>query len=336
MKLLIVTDAWLPQTNGVVTTLSNVITELRGLGHQVDVIEPSLFHTLPLPGYSEIRVAPGPWRRMGELVRGLAPDAIHIATEGPLGVAARAWSVRRQIPFTTSLHTKFPEYLHDRTGLPLSVGYRFMRWFHRPAARVLVTTRHHRDELAAKGFSNLVVWGRGVDVERFRPLPRSVADRPRLLYVGRVASEKNIEAFLALGIDADKVVVGDGPERKALEARFPGAAWLGYRYGEALTREYARADAFVFPSRTDTFGLVMLEAMACGTPVAAYPVTGPLDVVSEGVNGALDTDLGEAVRRALAVSRTNCREFALRHSWRTVAERLARNAVAVTDSEQAA
>lgn len=336
MKLLIVTDAWAPQTNGVVTTLRSVIAELRGLGHQVDVIEPSLFQTLPLPGYSEIRIAPGPWRRMGELTRSLAPEAIHIATEGPLGMAARAWAVRRRAPFTTSLHTKFPEYLHDRTGLPLGVGYRFMRWFHRPAARVLVTTRHHRDELAAKGFGNLVVWGRGVDVERFRPLPRSVAERPRLLYVGRVASEKNIEAFLALDIEANKVVVGDGPEREALQRRFPGAAWLGYRYGDDLTREYAQADAFVFPSRTDTFGLVMLEAMACGTPVAAYPVTGPVDVVSEVMNGALDTDLSEAVRRALAVPRESCREFALQHSWRAVAERLARNAVATSPLEQAA
>ena len=217
------------------------------------------------------------------------------------------------------------EYVHERTRLPLSVGYRFLRWFHRPGECTLVTTSSHRRELEARGFEHLRVWGRGVDTSRFRPLAkRVVRRRPRLLYVGRVAVEKNIEAFLSLPVDADKVVVGDGPHRADYQRRFPEAEWCGYRYGEELVASYADADAFVFPSVMDTFGLVMLEAMACGTPVAAFPVTGPGDVVRDGVNGALDEDLGRAVERALDVSRQSCRDFALASDWRAVAERFLR------------
>ena len=321
MKILIVSDAWSPQTNGVVTTLQNVVAELRGLGHAVDVVHPGLFPTLPLPGYAEIRIAGAPWG-LQAMIDESAPNALHIATEGPLGFAARRCAIRRGRPFTTSLHTKFPEYVRDRTGLPPAVGYRFLRWFHRPSECVLVTTRHHRAELESWGLTNLVVWGRGVDTRRFRPLPRTPRSRPRLLYVGRVAAEKNLEAFLSLPTDAEKTVVGDGPSRVGLQRLYPHARWLGYRFGDELVRQYAEADALVFPSRTDTFGLVMLEAIACGTPVAAYPVTGPIDVVEQGVTGALDADLGRAVERALSLPRQGCRERALEQDWRSVALRL--------------
>lgn len=302
----------------------NLANQLEALGHGLTVIEPGRFPTVPLPGYSEIALAATPWR-VPDLIEAADADAVHIATEGPLGLAARGHLVRAKIPFTTSLHTKFPEYVHERTRIPLSFGYRFLRWFHRPGECTLVTTSSHRRELEARGFEHLRVWGRGVDTSRFRPLARRVVRRrPRLLYVGRVAVEKNIEAFLSLPVDADKVVVGDGPHRADYQRRFPEAEWCGYRYGEALVQSYADADAFVFPSVTDTFGLVMLEAMACGTPVAAFPVTGPGDVVRDGVNGALDEDIGRAVERALDVSRQSCRDFALASDWRAVAERFLR------------
>ncbi len=321
-RLLIVSDAWEPQTNGVVTTLKSVIGHLPELGFEVQVLHPGLFATVPLPSYPEIRVARDPWR-LAAMVESFRPDTVHLATEGPLGLSARRYLTRRGIPFTTSLHTKFPEYVHERVSLPLSVGYRYLRWFHRPASSVLCTTESHRGELARWGIGNLVVWGRGVDTGRFRPAPRRPRTRPRLLYVGRVAVEKNIEAFLQLNLDADKRIVGDGPARADLQRRFPGAEWLGFRHGEELVAEYADADVFVFPSRTDTFGLVMLEAMACGTPVAGYPVTGPRDVVVPGVTGCLDDDLQAAVERALSVDRAGCRADALTRDWRQVAQRLA-------------
>jgi glycosyltransferase involved in cell wall biosynthesis len=330
-RLLIVSDAWAPQTNGVVTTLKAVIDHLPDLGFEVRVVHPGEFATVPLPSYPEIRVARDPWKVAGVL-ESYRPDTVHLATEGPLGLWARRALCRRLIPFTTSLHTKFPEYVNERVAMPLAVGYRYLRWFHRPSSAVLCTTESHRRELARWGMGNLVVWGRGVDTDRFRPLPRSSRRRPRLLYVGRVAVEKNIEAFLQLTVDADKVVVGDGPARAELARRYPQVAWLGFRHGDELVAAYADADVFVFPSRTDTFGLVMLEAMACGTPVAAYPVTGPRDVVVSGRTGSLHDDLGEAVRRALAVDREGCRDHALTQGWRQVAERLATHLCLVGDS----
>lgn len=322
-RLLLVTDAWSPQTNGVVTTLNAVIERLPALGITPHVIHPGLFSSIGLPGYREIPLVINLWR-LPSMLREIDADTVHIATEGPLGMAARAFMVQQGLPFTTSLHTKFPEYFHERVGTPLSVGYRIIRWFHRPATRTLCTTASHRDELRSWGLRNLVVWSRGVDTERFRPDPtRTLNARPRLLFVGRVSVEKNIEAFLGLDIDADKIIVGDGPARAELERRYPNARWLGIRKGEPLVREYARADAFVFPSRTDTFGLVMLEANACGTPVAAYPVTGPKDVVVQGRNGALNEDLGTAVRQALLVSRSSCRGVALENDWEKIAARFA-------------
>ncbi|MEM9620614.1 MAG: glycosyltransferase family 1 protein [Pseudomonadota bacterium] len=321
-RLLLITDAWVPQTNGVVTTLSMMTRHLPAFGIDVEVIHPGMFKTWPLPSYPEIRVA----RNIGslkEFIQAAAPDSIHIATEGLLGLAARRYCRRHGYAFTTSLHTKFPEYVNVRFGLPLKLGYRALRWFHSAATNTMVTTESHRQELHDWGLRNLAVWSRGVDTQLFVPDPDFIRkEPPRLLYVGRVAVEKNIEAFLQLDLHAQKVVVGDGPARAELQAKYPDAVWLGYRKGEALVQEYAAADAFVFPSRTDTFGLVMLEAMACGTPVAAYPVTGPIDVVQDGVNGWLHNDLGQAIADALQVDRRDCRRYAQSHDWQAIAQRL--------------
>ncbi|MDA1075731.1 MAG: glycosyltransferase family 1 protein [Proteobacteria bacterium] len=322
-KLLIVTDAWSPQINGVVTTFTEVIPRLRSLGVETSVVHPGMFKTFPMPGYPEIRLARNPWL-VKKLITDAGADAVHVATEGPLGVYARNWLQRKGVRFTTSLHTKFPEYLHERSGLPISTGYRFLRWFHQAAAVTLCTTNSHRRELQHHGLSHLRVWGRGVDTELFRPARhRGTGPRPVLLYVGRISVEKNLEAFLSLDIDAELRVAGDGPARRDLEHRYPDAVWLGYRTGQALVDEYARADVFVFPSRTDTFGLVMLEAMACGTPVAAYPVTGPVDVIDNDFNGYMSTSLLDAVQRALVLDRANCRTAAQAYSWQVVADRFA-------------
>ena len=320
MKLMIITDAWKPQINGVVTTLINVMHRLEREGVRMDVIHPGRFKTVPLPGYPEISLAINPWR-LGELIEAYQPDTIHIATEGPLGLMARQYLNRRSLAFTTSLHTKFPEYLAARYRLPLGWGYRFLRWFHRPAAATLVTTESHRRELHDWGLERLVVWGRGVDTNLFTPKPRVANNEPVLLYVGRVAVEKNLEAFLSLKVRGHKVVVGDGPQREALQRQYPAVIWRGYLQGQGLAKAYTEADVLVFPSLTDTFGLVMLEAMACGTPVAAFPVTGPRDVIREGFNGALDEDLSRAVERALRIPRERVRAFAEDHDWRAIARR---------------
>lgn len=333
-RLLVITDAWAPQTNGVVTTLRSVIRHMPSLGYRVQVLHPGLFATLSLPSYPEIKVVREPWKLAGR-IEAYRADTVHIATEGPLGLAARRYLCRRGRSFTTSLHTKLPEYVNQRVALPLSVGYRYLRWFHRPAANVLCTTASHRDELERWGMSNLVVWGRGVDTECFRPRPCERRLRPRLLYVGRVAVEKNVEAFLNLPVNAEKVVVGDGPARENLQRRYPDVHWRGFRHCAELVDAYADADVLVFPSRTDTFGLVMLEAMACGTPVAAYPVTGPRDVVLPGVTGSLHEDLGTAVAQALEVDREGCRAHAVTQDWRRVAERMAGCLCAADSRERA-
>ena len=322
MKIVIVTDAWHPQTNGVVTTYENTIAELEAMGHTVEVIEPSAYRHVGIPTYSEIRVSINCFD-VGKRIMDARPDAVHIATEGPLGWSARRFLKRVGVAFTTSVHTKFPEYAQARTGLPLSWGYAVMRRFHAPASSVLCTTETQKRELEGWGLRRLTAWGRGVDTERFRPDPGFEPDpgNPVLLYVGRVAVEKNITAFLEADVPGRKVVVGDGPQREQVEKRFPDVEFAGYRYGDELVAYFARADVFVFPSLTDTFGLVMLEANACGTPVAAFPVTGPNDVVVDGVTGALDEDLSAAIRRALACDRAACRAHAETRSWRAVAQR---------------
>ena len=328
MRLALVSDAWLPQVNGVVRTLDRVRREVEALGHEVRVYSPDQFRTLPCPTYPEIRLAVDHWRKMGRQLDDFAPEAVHIATEGPLGLTARSVCLKRGWPFTTSYHTKFPEYVNARAPVPVSWGYRFMRWFHRPSKGVMVATPTIRAELEAQGFDNVKSWSRGVDTALFHPENQPALDLPRpiYLYVGRVAVEKNIEDFLGLEISSgSKVVVGDGPQRAALEQRYPDAVFTGAKFGEELARHYASADVFVFPSRTDTFGLVMLEAMASGVPVAAYPVPGPLDVVSDHPVGALHENLSEAVKRTTGISRQDCRDYALRFSWTACAEQFLGN-----------
>lgn len=318
LKVLIVTDAWAPQVNGVVRTLEILGRDLRNLGHEVRYATPEGRFTVPLPTYKEIRLALFPRRSLENEIRDYAPDAIHIATEGTLGLSARAICVKYGIPYTTSFHTRFPEYVRARFPfIPEETVYRFLRWFHAPATAMMVATQSLKREMESHGFKNLRIWSRGVDVERFRPIAdaRFPFDGPVFLYVGRVAVEKNIEAFLALDLPGTKVVIGDGPAKATLERKFPDAKFLGQKTGEELVRAYCASDVFVFPSRTDTFGLVILEALACGVPVAAYPVQGPLDVVDGAPVAALDEDLRAACLAALTIPEDSCRTFALSRSW---------------------
>lgn len=327
MKILFITDAWYPQINGVVRTLSTTGVELEKMGHRVGFIGPDQFRTLPLPGYKEIRVAVRPRRRLERLINEFAPQAIHIATEGPLGWAARAVCRERKLAYTTSYHTRFPEYLAERAPVPLGLSYAMLRRFHRLSSAVMVATPSISSSLAARGFSNLRRWTRGVDTELFRPRDKDfISDtRPISLYVGRVAVEKNIEAFLALDTPGTKYVVGGGPKLTTLQRRHPEVRFVGPRQGEELAQYYAAADVFVFPSKTDTFGLVMLEALACGVPVAAYPVAGPLDVIGDSGTGVLDWDLGRAVEGALKIDPEHCRDYALSQSWQAAARQFLSN-----------
>jgi len=317
MKLLLVTDAWAPQVNGVVRSLSRTREHMAAAGHEVRVVSPQGQRTLPCPSYPEIRLTLRPAQALRRVVAGRRFDAVHIATEGPLGIAARAWCRREGIRFTTSYHTRFPEYLRMRAPVPLAAGYSLMRWFHGPAARTLVRTETQRRLLAERGLRDLRIWPGAVDTHLFRPLGKDALDLPRpiSMYMGRIAPEKNLAAFLDLDLPGSKVVVGGGPMLARYRRRYPEVYFPGYRHGEALARTLSAADVFVFPSLTDTLGLVMLEAMACGVPVAAFPVPGPADVVVDGGNGALDTDLREAVFRALAVPAEHCVDYALKHSW---------------------
>lgn len=333
LRLLVVSDAWAPQVNGVVRTLSTVSALLRAGGDAVEVIGPDRFRTVPAPSYPEIRLAVRPRAALARLAEAFAPTAVHVATEGPLGWAMRAVCRARGWPFTTSFHTKFPEYLHARTGLPPRLAWAVLRRFHESGAGTFAATPSLREELARRGFTKVRAWTRGVDLDLFRPEPRDPWEglaRPVFLYAGRVAVEKNIEAFLRLDLPGSKVVVGDGPQRQALQTRFPAARFAGWRQGAALSAAYAGADVFVFPSRTDTFGLVILEAMACGTPVAAFPVTGPLDVIGGGSGaGVLDEDLGRAAEAALDCDRARCRAHAESFSWDACAEIFRRQLVPI-------
>jgi glycosyltransferase involved in cell wall biosynthesis len=328
MRILLVTDAWAPQINGVVRTLQRVKSECEVLGHAVEVISPDQFRTVPCPTYPEIRLAWRPGGRIGARLEAFRPDAVHLATEGPLGIAARRQCLRRGLPFTTSYHTRFPEYVSARFPVPLALGYATMRWFHRPSKAVMVATRSIRRDLEGRGFGNIADWSRGVDTELFRPdrEPALALPRPVHLYVGRVAVEKNLEAFLSMPIPAgSKLVVGDGPQLAELAARHPEVHFAGAKFGEELARHYASGDVFVFPSLTDTFGLVLLEALASGLPVAAYPVPGPLDVIGQSGCGVLDADLARAAARALAIPRGRCRAHALHFTWRHCAEQFLDN-----------
>ncbi len=333
-RILIISDAWQPQVNGVVRTLVTLVGELTAIGHTTEVIGPDRFRTLPCPTYPDIRLSLLPRRTLARMVDAFAPDALHISTEGPLGIAARALALRRGWRFTTAFHTRFPEYLHARTRVPTSLTYFWLKRFHGAGAGVMVATESLRQELAGRGFRNIRAWSRGVDVAAFRPEPREdwPYPRPIFTYVGRVAVEKNIGAFLSLDLPGTKVVVGDGPARASLERRYPDAHFVGMRHGAPLSAAFAGSDVFVFPSLTDTFGLVLLESLACGTPVAAFPVTGPRDVLQEGGPGvgATDTDLRAAALRALAnKDRVACRVHADRFSWRACAESFVDNLVPV-------
>jgi glycosyltransferase involved in cell wall biosynthesis len=322
--IILVTDAWHPQVNGVVHTWSYVQRELERLGHELHVIHPAGSRGVRVPGEPDLLLSTEPTRHLRRLLGVRSPAALHIATEGPLGWAARAMARAAGWPFTTSYHTRFPEYLKARFGLPASWTYSILRRFHRASQAVLVPTEAMRGELQRAGFDRTRVWGRGVDSLRFAPGPRDALDLPRpiLLYAGRVAPEKNLEAFAALDLPGSRVVVGDGPDLARLRARYPDVHWLGGQPHDSLARYYRAADAFVFPSRTDTFGLVMLEAMACGCPVAAYPVTGPIDVVTPGVNGVLDQDLRRACQQALQLPRVQVREAVIKRSWTEIARDL--------------
>lgn len=323
MKVMIVTDAWSPQVNGVVRTLSTTRREMEAMGHRVEILSPLEFKTLPCPTYPDIRLSMLPGKAVARRIREFAPQALHIATEGPLGVAARRYALKHKIPFTTAYHTRFPEYVRARTGIPLAWTYRFLRWFHGPAHAVMAPTPAVKRDLESFGFDNIVLWTRGVDLEVFRiqESHRLDTEHPIFLYVGRVAVEKNVEAFLQLDLPGSKWVVGDGPALASLRAKFPQAHYLGVLTQTELAEVYAAADVFVFPSKTDTFGLVLLEAMACGLPIAAYPVTGPIDVLGdESSAGVMHHDLQVACLAALKLDRRHARAHAERFSWRAATE----------------
>jgi glycosyltransferase involved in cell wall biosynthesis len=331
MRILVVTDAWFPQVNGVVRTLDTLRRCLEDRGHDTVYITPDSFRTVPCPTYSEIRLAILPGRTMAQAIETFQPCVVHIATEGPLGVAARRYCVKRTIPFTTAFHTKFPEYLNARFHVPVSWGYKMMRWFHGPSKAIMVATQGIEDELNAWGFSNIKRWTRGVDTELFKPRPKDslnhliTGPRPWFVYVGRVAVEKNIGAFLDLDLPGTKVVVGGGPQLETLKARHPDVHFAGERHGEDLATHFAVGDVFVFPSRTDTFGLVLLEALASGMPVAAYPVSGPRDVIGDAPVGVLSEDLRAAALKALDIPAQDCRDFALARSWDTSVDQFLSN-----------
>ncbi len=331
MRILIATDAWHPQVNGVVRSIEALATEARLLGADVTLLTPDGLPSVSMPTYRDIRLAFATATTLAPRIEALRPDHVHIATEGPIGLAARRHCLRKGRLFTTSYHTRFPDYLAARAPIPRAWSYAWLRWFHNAGRGVMVSTATVADELGRHGFANVMRWSRGVDHVLFRPRDLSVLDLPRpiFLYVGRVAVEKNVEAFLMLDLPGTKVVAGDGPSRPALEERFPAVRFLGTRTGEDLARIYASADVFVFPSRTDTFGIVLLEALASGLPVAAYPVPGPNDVIGGSDAGVLDEDLGEACRQALGVPRQRARDFSLNFTWSASARQFLDNVTRV-------
>jgi glycosyltransferase involved in cell wall biosynthesis len=327
VRILVATDAWHPQVNGVVRTLTSLARSASGLGAEIEFLTPDGFLSMALPTYPGLRIALPSRREIARRIEAASPDAIHVATEGPVGWAARAYCRRRKLAFTTSYTTRFPEYIAARSIVPMSMSYAVLRHFHAAAATTMVATPSLRQQLDARGFERLGTWTRGVDIELFTPDDASELDLPRPIFmtVGRVAVEKNLEAFLSLNLPGSKVVVGDGPQKSLLESRYPKVKFLGEKTGRELSAHLAAADVFVFPSLTDTFGVVQLEALACGTPVAAFPVTGPLDVIADHPVGVLDTDLRSACIRALGISRETCRSFALQCSWENSARQFIGN-----------
>lgn len=322
MKIMIVTDAWEPQVNGVVRTLKQTMHELRKLGHEIEMITPLGFKTIPCPTYPDISLSLFPGKKVRQKMMDFEPDAIHIATEGPLGIAARSYALKNKLPFTTAYHTRFPEYVKARTAIPLAITYKFLRWFHDPSLALMAPTEVVIKDLKHYGFTNTVLWTRGVDLDVFKMQESRVldSDPPIFLCVGRVAVEKNIEAFLELKLPGSKWVVGDGPALEGLKNKYPHVNYLGVLQQEELAKVYAAADVFVFPSKTDTFGLVLLEAMACGLPVAAYPVTGPIDVLGDSEAGVMRENLQEACLLALRIPKAEARKHAEKFSWKVASE----------------
>ena len=320
MRILVATDAWHPQVNGVVRTLAMMAEAAKTFGVDVSFVTPQSFRTFAMPSYPDLRLAlPGPSKIAG-LIEDARPDSIHIATEGPIGMLVRRYCRDNELPFTTSFHTRFPEYISARLPIPESWIWAALRWFHGTSQAVMAATPALASELRARGFRNVVLWPRGVDTGQFHPRAADLGlPRPVFLCVGRVAVEKNLEAFLELDLPGTKVIVGDGPARAALARKYPQTVFVGARQGEELAGAYAAADVFVFPSRTDTFGLVLLEALASGLPVAAFPVTGPRDVIGNEPVGVLNEDLRYACLSALTISRQACLDFAAKHTWETSA-----------------
>jgi glycosyltransferase involved in cell wall biosynthesis len=329
LRIAIITDAWHPQINGVVTTLTNTSKELEKLGHTVKIFDPSLFKAIPCPGYPHFRLAFLCGPKLRPIIETFKPDAIHIATEGPVGYAARRYCRHKKYRYTTSLHSRYPEYLNMRVGFPLLISHTYLRWFHSKSARIMVATESLQRELSNKGYKNLVRWSLGVDTELFHPSDKSFIQdkRPISMYTGRVAIEKNVEAFLRLDLPGTKYVIGDGPQREAFINQHPNVRFVGYKQGQELARYMATADVFVFPSKTDTFGLVLLESLACGVPVAAYPVTGPNDVIKEPIVGTLDNNLQAAALKSLSLNADDCRQYALKYSWQHSARQFVENLV---------
>jgi glycosyltransferase involved in cell wall biosynthesis len=328
MRIAIVTDAWFPHVSGVATTIKATKDELEKMGHSVLVIGPSDFkYTMPMPTYPEIRLALFPDKKLTEILDEFKPDAVHLSVEGPLGMAGRGYCKKRGMNFTTTYHTQFPEYVNVRTGIPVSWTYAFARWFHGGGSCTNVATPALMETLKKRGFKNLAIWNRGVDTAIFNTEdPLSLpGEKPIFMYMGRVAIEKNIEAFLKLDLPGTKYIVGDGPDRARLEKKFPETKFTGYKFGRELARHVAAADAFVFPSLTDTLGLVMLEANACGVPVAALPSEATQSVIKEGVNGVVSENLKDACMRALTLSRGKVREYALEFGWRKPTELFFKN-----------
>lgn len=317
MHILVATDAWKPQVNGVVRSLESLASASRAFGAEIEFLTPLGFATIPLPTYGEIRLALVTRRAVAQRLEGATYDHIHVATEGPIGFATRSYCLRRKQLFTTSYHTRFPEYVATRTPLPEAITYALLRRFHNAACGVMVATASIAEDLRSRGFQRLMRWSRGVDHNQFNPSKATVLSLPRpvFLYAGRLAPEKNIEAFLSLDLPGSKLIIGDGPSRQALQSRYPQAHFLGMQPPDTLAVHYASADVLVFPSRTDTFGMVLLEALACGLPVAALPVPGPLDVIGSSGAGALDMDLRAACLAALSISREKARAHALTFTW---------------------
>jgi glycosyltransferase involved in cell wall biosynthesis len=337
MRILVATDAWHPQVNGVVRTLTTMAEAARALGAEVDFLTPLSFRTFAMPSYRDLRVALPRPAKIARLIADSNPDSIHIATEGPIGLLVRRYCRKHELPFTTSFHTRFPDYVSARAPVPESWVWSTLRWFHGASQAVMAATPALANELRGRGFRNVVLWPRGVDTTLFRPRDVDLCQpKPVFVCVGRVAVEKNLEAFLELDLPGSKVIVGDGPARFALQQKYPDAVFLGALQGEALAEVYAAADVFVFPSKTDTFGLVLLEALASGLPVAAFPVTGPRDVIGAAPVGVLDEDLRKACLEASSIPAQACVDFAAKHTWEASAQAFIDNMADIRAADPAA